>query len=68
MTCHFISKVFDILLFQSQAVIVIVFLPVFQLDDKIDVLFLLDTLNTIECLDIDDSDSAQFDKISRDVR
>ena len=51
-----------------QAVIVIVFLPVFQLDDKIDVLFLLDTLNTIECLDIDDSDSAQFDKISRDVR
>ena len=46
----------------------IILLPVFQLDDQIDLLLLLDALDTEQRLHINDADSAQLDKITCDIR
>ena len=66
--CHFVSKELCVLLLQAEAVILVLFLPVFKLDDKVDLLLLLDTLHTVESLDIDDADSAHLDEVSCDIR
>ena len=68
MAYNFIAKELCIFLLQAKAVIFIIFLPIFQLDDKVDLLFFLYTLNTKQSLYIDNTDTSQFDKVSGDVR
>ena len=67
MAHNFIAEELRILLLKTEAVILIILLPVFQLDDEVDLLLFLDALHAEERLDIDDSDTAKFNEISRDV-
>ena len=68
MTYHFIAEELCILLLQAKAIILLVTIPLFQLDDQVNGLRILDTLHTEQCLDINDSDTAQLDKMTRDIR
>ena len=68
MTYDFIAEELCVLLLKSQTVILVILLPVFQLDDQIDLLLLLDSLDTEQRLHVNDADSAQLDKVTCDVR
>src|SRR5699024_10020623 len=64
---NFISKELCIFLFQSQTVVFFISAPVLQRNDKIDILCIPDTLYTEHGSDINDADSAQFDKMLCDI-
>ena len=49
-------------------VVFFIFIPLFQLDDKIDGLGILNTLDTEQGLHIDDTDAAKLDKMPGDIR
>ena len=57
MTYDFIAEELCVLLLKSQTVILVILLPVFQLDDQIDLLLLLDALDTEQRLHINDANS-----------
>ena len=63
MTYYLIAQIFDIFFFQSQAVIIRIFLPVFQFNNQINLLLFLDTLHTIQSLYIYDANAPQFNKM-----
>ena len=68
MTNNFIAQDFLILFFQSQTIILTLTIPLFQFDDQADALTFFNTLNTIQCLNINDTDTSQLNKISCDIR
>ena len=68
MTYHINTQDVHMLILKTQAVIIVFLFPVFQFDDKIDLLALLDTLNTKKTLNIDDTDTTQFDQMLGDLR
>ena len=63
-----VSKVFGVFFMQTETVIFFVAVPLFQFDDKVYRLGILDTLNTEQRFDIDDTDASKLDKMPRDVR
>ena len=63
MAYYLVAQIFDIFFFQSQAVIIRIFLPVFQFDHQIDLLLFLDALYTIQSLYIYDANAPQFNKM-----
>ena len=63
-----VAKVFRVFLLKAEAVVLFVFVPLFELDDKVNVLRVTDTRDTEQSFDVDDSDAAQFDEVLRDVR
>ena len=68
MADNFIAKDFFILFFQPQSVIFTLTIPLFQFDDQTDALAFFNALNTVQRLNINNTDTAQFNKISCDVR
>ena len=68
MADDFISEKFRVLFVQSQAVVFSVFVPLFQTDNQINILGLLYTLNTVQSLDVDDTDTAQLDEMAGNLR
>ncbi len=63
-----IAQKLGILLLQAKAVIFLFPIPFLQLDNQIDGLRILDALDSEQCLYINDSDTAQLDKMSCDIR
>ena len=63
-----VSKVFGVFFMQTETVIFFVAVPLFQFDDKVYRLGILDALNTEQRLDIDDADASKLDEMSRDIR
>ena len=63
-----ITQKFRVLLFQSKTIVFFFPIPLFQLDDQIDGLRILDALNAEQRLYINDSDTAQLDKMPCDIR
>ena len=68
MADNLVSKELNILFFQAQTVVFFLFVPLLELDDKIDGLGIFYALDTKQCLDVDDTDTAQLDKVTRDIR
>ena len=68
MADNLVSKELNILFFQAQTVVFFLFVPLFKLDNKVDRLGILYALDTKQRLDVDDTDTAQLDKVTRDIR
>ena len=63
-----IAQKLGILLLQAKAVIFLFPIPFLQLDNQINGLRILDALDSETCLYINDSDTAQLDNMSCDIR
>ena len=63
MTYHINTQDVHMLILKTQAVIIVFLFPVFQFDDKIDLLALLDTLNTKKTLNIEEKKEVEDDII-----
>ena len=68
MAYNSISQEFGIFLFQPQSIIFFIPIPLFQLDHHVDRLVIFYTLHTIQCLDINDTNSTQFNKMPGNIR
>ena len=68
MTYHLVAQEFCILLLQAQAVVILILVPVLQLNHHIDLLGLLHALDAEQGLHIHDADAAQLDEMLRDLR
>ena len=68
MAYNLVSKIFCVLLMQSQTVVFFFFVPLFQFDNKVYRLGILNTLNTEQSLDIDDADATKFNEVTCDIR
>ena len=53
---------------KSQTVVFLISVPLLKLDNKIDRLGILNTLDTEQCFYIDDTDASKFDKMTCDIR
>ena len=65
---HFISKEFRVLVFKTEAVIFLILIPLFEFDNHVDGLGVLDALDAKQGLYIDDADPAHLDQVSCDIR
>lgn len=63
-----IAQELGILLLQAKAVIFLFPIPLLQFDNQINGLRILDALDSEQCLYINDSDTAQLNKMSCDIR
>ena len=63
-----VSKVLGVFFMQTETVVFFVAVPLFQFDDKVNRLRILDALNTEQRLDIDDADATKLDEMTRDIR
>ena len=61
MADHLVSEIFRILLFESEPVVFGIFVPVRKFNHQVDILCFLDGRYTEQCLNIYDSDTAEFD-------
>ena len=65
---YLISQIFGVTFFQSQSVVLFIFIPVFQADDQIDRLRIFYGRCTEQSLDIHDADTTQFNEVLCDIR
>ena len=68
MAYNLVSKILWIFLMKSQTVVFLISVPLLKLDNKIDRLGILNTLDTEQCFYIDDTDASKFDKMTCDIR
>ena len=68
MAHHLIAQIFVIFFFQSETVVFLLLVPVLQTNDQINILGILNTGDTEQCLHINDSDTTLFDKVFGDIR
>ena len=68
MAYNLVSKILCIFLMKSQTVVFLISVPLLKLDNKIDRLGILNTLDTKQCFYIDDTDASKFDKMTCDIR
>ena len=68
MTNNLIAQKLCILVFQSQTVILLIFVPLLQLDYHVDRLCVLYTLYTEQGLYINDSDTAKLNEMTGNIR
>ena len=68
MAYDLVSKILRILLMKSQTVVLLVAVPLFQLDNKIDRLGILNTLNTKQGLHINNTNTTKLNKVTCDIR
>ena len=68
MADHLIAQEFCILLGQSQTVVLLVAVPLFQLDNKIHRLGILNTLNTKQGLHINNTNTTKLNKVTCNIR
>ena len=68
MACDLIAEIIHIFLFQTKTIIFFILAPVFQTDDQIDISRILYAGNTEQCLDIDNTDTAQLDEMLCNIR
>ena len=64
MAYDLVSKILCILLMKSQTVVLLVSVPLFQLDNKIDRLGILNALNTKQGLYINNTNTTKLNKVT----
>ena len=62
-TNHAVAEIFRVSLLKAETIVFLVLVPVLQTDDKVDGLGVPYGRSTEQCLDIDDSDTAQLDQM-----
>ena len=68
MAYNLISKILCIFLMQAETVIFFVSVPLFQFDNQIHRLCILNALNTKQSFDIDNTNTTKFNEMSCDIR
>lgn len=68
MADNFVSEEFRILVLEAETIVFLIFIPFFELNDHIDGLGIFYTLDTEQGLYVNNTDPANFDEISCDIR
>lgn len=68
MTDNLVSKKLNILLLQTQTIIFLIFVVLFQLNDQIDLLLIFYTLDTKQRFGINNTNTTKLDKMTGDIR
>ena len=68
MTNNFITKIFNIVFLKSHAVVFCIFFPICKLNNQINLLLFFYTFYTIQCFNIYNTNSTNFNKMTCNTR